>query len=482
VSGKLLKAYHALPEWAQSIAAAGRGVYLSCWRYDRNTEQLVSQALARDTWTSEQWKVWQADRLSYILHRAATAVPFYQAFWAKQSLSAGQKPWLVLESWPILEKEEVRKNPRAFVAKDCRTWRMFPEHTSGTSGTPLTLWRRRQTQIAWYGLLEARLRRWHSVSLHDRWAILGGQSIVPVSRKTPPFWIWNPALHQLYLSSFHLSQEFSQYYLDAIRLYEVKYLLGYTSAIEFLAREVLRMGITHLKMTIVLTNAEPVSTRQRNVISEAFQCSLRDSYGMAEMVAAASECPAGKMHLWPEVGLIEVVDENGRVPDGIFGDLVCTGLLNEDMPLIRYRVGDSGAIEPIGDSPCECGRRLPMLATLEGRTDDVLQTADGRQIGRLDPIFKGGLPVIEAQIVQETLTRIRVRFVPSSDYSGDSAIRLMNAVRDYVGPMEMILEPLARIPREPNGKFRAVVSRLNEADKRGKQPRRGKQIDSSQAQ
>ena len=124
---------------------------------------------------------------------------------------------------------------------------------------------------------------------------------------------------------------------------------------------------------------------------------------MAEMVAAASECSEGTMHIWPEVGIIEVFDDHGRVPDGLPGEFVCTGLLNADMPLIRYKVGDRGAIQPATASPCACGRSLASLSAIAGRVDDVLQTADGRRIGRLDPIFKGGLPVLEAQIIQETL-------------------------------------------------------------------------------
>src|ERR1700737_1527563 len=301
MSGTVVRMYQSLPEWARSLTAAARGVYLSRWRFDGSTDRLVCEALDREAWSPERWKQWQQQRLNYILLRAATKVPYYQAFWAKRSPKAGSRPWEYLENWPILEKEEVRRNPRAFVAEDCRTWWMFPEHTSGTSGTPLTLWRRRETQLHWYALGEARMRRWHGVSRHHPWAILGGQLIVPVSKNTPPFWVWNPALHQLYMSSFHLSPQFAPHYLDALELRNVKYLLGYTSALEFLAREAIRLGRMNLKMAVVLTNAEPVSSVQRSLISEAFQCPVRDSYGMAEMVAAGSECSEGNMHLWPEV-------------------------------------------------------------------------------------------------------------------------------------------------------------------------------------
>jgi len=78
---------------------------------------------------------------------------------------------------------------------------------------------------------------------------------------------------------------------------------------------------------------------------------------MAEIVAAASECESGKLHLWPEVGWVEILENNQPVPNGTAGDLVCTGLLNRDMPLIRYRVGIvalyQACIRPVlADAPC----------------------------------------------------------------------------------------------------------------------------------
>jgi phenylacetate-CoA ligase len=102
---------------------------------------------------------------------------------------------------------------------------------------------------------------------------------------------------------------------------------------------------------------------------------------MAEIAAAASECTAGTLHLWPEVGWVEVFESAQPIDSGAPRDLVCTGLLNTDMPLIRYRVGDSGVL-PVVHEACSCGRTLPTLASIEGRADDLLYTSDGRRIGR----------------------------------------------------------------------------------------------------
>ncbi|MBI3666347.1 MAG: phenylacetate--CoA ligase family protein [Acidobacteria bacterium] len=418
----------------------------------------MAEAIEREHWSAPQWNAWRQERLSRVLHRAATRVPYYREQWAARRRNGDRASWEYLENWPILEKETLRTNTAAFLADDCRAVWMFYEHTSGTTGKPLDLWWSRTTVREWYALFEARWRRWYGVSWHDHWGILGGQLVTPVSQRRPPFWVWNRALHQLYLSSFHLAPNLIPYYLDALRTYRVKYLLGYTSSLVALADEILCKGRTDLKMTVVVTNAEPVLDYQRRAIAEAFRCPVRETYGMAEIVAAASECQHGGLHLWPEVGLVELMEDNSPAPD--HGDLVATGLLNQDMPLIRYRVGDRASRNSI-ESLCPCGRTLPRIAAIEGRADDVLYTADGRKIGRLDPVFKAQLPIRQAQIIQTRLDCVRVRYVPASDFTPTAARSIAERIRSRMGEVEVILEPVDQIPREPNGKFRAVICSLS---------------------
>ena len=455
---RLLTLYHHLPPPARSLAASLRGYYLRSWRYGPETERLVEEALERERWSAEQWKRWQEQRLAYVLHRAATRVPYYRDQWSERRRKGDKASWEVLENWPILQKEPLRAHPQAFVADDCDIRRMFHEHTSGTTGKPLDLWWSRETVRAWYALFEARWRRWNGVSRHDRWAILGGQLVVPVSQTKPPFWVWNAALHQLYMSSYHLSSVTIPPYLDALRRHRIVYLLGYTSALYELACGALDAGRDDLTFRVVIANAEPVYAYQREAIERAFHCPLRETYGMAEIVAAAGECEASTLHLWPEVGWLEVLVDDLPAAAGAVGDLVATGLFNADMPLIRYRLGDCGALsaEQMG---CACSRTLPRLSGLEGRADDVLYTRDGRRIGHL-AVFRAHLPIRETQIVQETLERVRVRYVPADGFNAADARSIVERLQQRLGDVEVILEATESIPRGPNGKFRAVICQL----------------------
>lgn len=456
----LLKAYHSLPAPLRSVAASLRGLYLGYWRYGSETEQLIEEALDHESWSPNQWKVWREERLAYVLHRAATRVPYYREQWAARRRRGDRASSDYLENWPILEKGSIRDNPRAFVADDCNVRVMFREYTSGTTGKPLSLWNTKKTVRKWYALCEARIRLWNDVSRHKRWAMVGGQLVTPVSQRQPPFWVWNKGLNQLYMSSYHLAPDLIGPYLDAMSRYRVTYLIGYTSSLYALAQAVVESGRQGIDMTVAITNAEPVYDYQRTVIAQAFNCPVRETYGMTEIVATASECSARRLHVWPEVGWVEVIDDTRPLPAGTSGDLVCTGLLNPDMPLIRYRVGDRGTLAH-EHGTCSCGRTLPVIESVDGRVDDLLYTADGRRIGRLDPLFKGDLPINEAQIIQEALDCVRVRYVPTADFRSEHESIIINRLQARMGGVKVVMEPVTEVPREPNGKFRAVICRLS---------------------
>jgi phenylacetate-CoA ligase len=459
MSSTSLKYYHLLPPWGRSAVATTRGFVLRQWRYGPETDDLVASAVERESWSSECWKQWQEERLALILHRAATTVPYYETLWADRRRRGDRSSWEVLSNWPVLDKELLRAAPRAFVSRDRSTRTMMPEQTSGTTGKPVMIWKSRSTLRSLYAIAEVRERNWNDVSRNDRWAMCGGQLVVPVKQARPPFWVWNAAMNQLYASSYHISSSTAPAYGEALRRYDIVYLWGYSSSLYALGEALLRRGNEPVPLRVAITNAEPVEPHQRETIRKAFLCPLRETYGMSENVIAASECSEGTLHLWPEIGHLEVLDENGMAPTGTVGEFICTGLLNEDMPLIRYRVGDRGALRSMA-SGCSCGRSLPSLAFVEGRNDDVLLTKDGRRIGRLDPVFKQDIPLRGAQVEQTGLDQIVLRYVPGEGFDSRHARQLADGLRERLGDVGVELQEVAELPRTPAGKFRAVICSL----------------------
>ncbi len=455
----LLSLYHALPGPLRNTVASLKGYQLKRWRYSRETDVWAREASERERWSQAQWHDWLQSRLPQILQQAVQSVPYYRDYWASQKGKAGPQAYLNLENWPILTKEVVRQHPRDFLSDDCDPRKMIHEHTSGTTGTPLDLWQTKSAARLWYAIYEARTRGWNGVSRHDRWGILGAQKVVSPQRRKPPFWVWNAALKQLYLSAAHLAPWSSLSYIDAIEKYRLRYLLGYTNSLAYLAHSVLETG-RKVELKVVITNGEPLSDVQRKTIQEAFNCPVCETYGMSEIACGAAECEAGTMHIWPDVGIIEIVDDAGNpVPAGNAGRIVATGLINGEMPLIRYDTRDRGSV-PAVPKPCPCGRQLPALEKIYGRYDDVIITKDGRRLVQFDGIFDSGLHIKEGQIIQKSLEQFLVKVVPAAGWTDKDADQLRLALTRRLGEATVTIEPTAFIERTWAGKFRVIVSEM----------------------
>lgn len=464
MNNTLLSLYHTLPYPLKSVAATIRGHQLKSWRYGKDTEQLIADAIHRETWTDQQWQNWQENQLENVLHRAATQVPYYRRYWAARRKAGDKSSCEVLANWPILEKDQLRQQPLQFLADDCKPKQMFHEHTSGTSGTPLTIYQSKETVRFWYALFEARWRRWYGISNKDRWAIFGGQLIAHFDRQTQPYWVWNAGMHQLYCSVYHLKPATIQHYLNALISHQITYIYGYASALYTLAQIAMGQNLQPPKIKLLLNNAEPLYDHQRDKIESFFQAPIYDTYGMSEAICAASECKHGIMHLWPEAGVYEVLDkENHQVKKNQSGRLISTGLINPNMPLIRYEIGDFGALD-WDFQPCKCGRTLPKLVSIEGRTDDLIITKDGRTIGRLDPIFKQGFHIREAQIIQEDYEKFLIQYVKDDNFCENDLHGMRDSLCQRVGDVDVTFKAVDKIPRTKSGKIKAVISKVKQSD------------------
>jgi phenylacetate-CoA ligase len=248
-------------------------------------------------------------------------------------------------------------------------------------------------------------------------------------------------------------------YVDKLTEIRPALIIGYPSSLHALATYCTRHGITTVRPRLVITTAETLLDLQRQVIEEAFGCRVADQYGSTEMVHFVSQCEAGGYHVHPEHGIVEIVDATGRrAPPGVRGEVVCTGLVNRSMPLIRYRLGDQATL---ADGRCPCGRAFPLLREIHGRNEDVVFTADGRPLGRLDPVFKGAEGIEETQIVQSDVDSLDIYVVASDRFTAIEQSKLAEQLRSRIGDGTALkFHRVPSIAREGNGKFRAVVSRV----------------------
>ena len=441
--------------------------WCNAWRLDRlrhglDYRQAIKQIHSRDLWSAEQFRDYQQGQLTALLAHARQHVPYYEQSLAGIDLAAITPDNLA--RLPILTKEVVRANPLALVDRRLDPGKLIVMHTSGTTGTPLRLFRDVALNSTAFAYVDARCReaftrrRAGMRRAVNSSVTIGGNLVAAPGRSKPPFWVYNGRWKQLYMSSYHLSARNLPHYVQAMRRYACDYIEGYPSSLYAVARHIIDNRLTPVTFKCAFTTAETLLEHQRGAIEQAFGCRLYDQYGAGEMCVLAAECEAGSMHISPDYGIVEVVDNAGLpVPAGTRGHLVCTSLVNFVQPFIRYRVGDIGAIAA---APCECGSSLPVLAQLEGRVDSVLMTRDGRPIGRLDPVFKGAQGIAEAQIVQDDFERFRVRIVPGADYKPKHGQAVVEALAHRVGAAAISLELVEQIERTAAGKFKAVVCNI----------------------
>ncbi|MBK8185300.1 MAG: hypothetical protein IPK63_21300 [Candidatus Competibacteraceae bacterium] len=167
--------------------------------------------------------------------------------------------------------------------------------------------------------------------------------MLPEQNKSP-FWRYDFAQNNLLMSSYHLSEKNLPSYYNKLKIYAPEEIIGYPSSLYRIARYILDSGKQPLKPYVVITTAETLLAYQRVALENAFACPIIDQYGCTEMAFFASQCEYGTMHFHPEHSIVEILDQNADLANEGTGALISTGLVNQSMPLIRYKVGDRVSI------------------------------------------------------------------------------------------------------------------------------------------
>jgi len=134
-------------------------------------------------------------------------------------------------------------------------------------------------------------------------------------------------------------------------------------------------------LELIETTGEPLLETERQLIEEAFGGPVYDAYGLSECVVGVECCEHKGYHFWPDAVKVEILDPESQeqVPEGQSGEIVVTSLMQEHMPIVRYRSGDRGHLEHLETSFCQCGVNLPRVF-YEGRLSPSLEMPRGVQI------------------------------------------------------------------------------------------------------
>lgn len=460
VSDSLYSAvYPRLPVTVQNWACTIGGWSRFRRRYTRHFHEVSARWNESIDWPAERLIEHQRERLDRMLRIARDSVPYYRDLpepSAKRDASEAIRE--ALGQIPPLEKRAYRDQPRAFISRYVPARRLMTGQTSGTTGTALSLWYSPETLAEEYATVW-RMRRRVGVNVDDPQISFNGQIIVPISQQEAPFWRTNLHTHQTLFSIYHMTPSNLRSYIDAMHTTPARYVQGYPSSIHLVALALLEEGrpLPKGRLAGIFTSSESLLAFQRETIERAFGAPILDRYGVSEFAVSMTECEAHRLHVDMEFCIVEV-EATEETEDSVTGPLLITGLGHDATPLFRYRIGDVGTR---AKHPCPCGRAGDSFFEVDGRIEDYVATPDGRLVGRMDHVFKDQLEVAEAQILQRDPNSILVLILPRAGYSEASERSVIRQIRSRLGTeIDIRLEVVGSIAREPNGKFRAVKSEV----------------------
>jgi phenylacetate-CoA ligase len=420
----------------------------------------VRRALERSQWwMPETLERYQVERLRSLLARAGERVPYYRRLFKEIRFDPESACSLQdLERLPFLTKDAIRKNLQDLKEPGARL-ALF--NTGGSTGEPLQFYIGKE-RVSHDVAAKWRATRWWGVDIGDPEIVVWG-SPIELGAQDRVRGIRDRALRTELLPAFEMSEKRLDEFLDSIAAVRPKMLYGYPSALSLIAEHAAARGrdLSSVGIRVAFVTAEQLYEHQREAIAGGFGCAVANGYGGRDLGFVAHQCPEGGLHVTAEDVIVEIVDEEGRtVPRGERGEIVVTHLSSGGFPFVRYRSGDVGALS---DWLCLCGRGLPILDAVQGRTTDFVVSEDGTVMHALALIYAvRDVPGVKNfKVIQEDRAHTRVFLVPENGLSQDAEDKIRERLAARLGrSVRISMERVSEIPRSASGKHRYVESRV----------------------
>ena len=392
-------------EWPRALTGETATIFSTLFDLER-TERLPPDALAR----------LQAVQLDRLLRHASAQVPFYADRLKAAGYRAGKTA--AAEIWPaipILTRSDIQEAGDRLRAKS------FPKShgavqersTSGSTSRPVRIATTQYTSFLWT-CANMRDRLWHDIDLGGTLVLLtdgarkmGRQPFVELGS-----WSLEAASLRRAGKQFKVNPSLQIGDLvRTIRKIHPAYIQTRPSQLNLLIKQCETSGERFAGLRAIFCLSEIVTDTLRQACRDILGAPIIDCYSCAEMGYLALQCPeAGHLHVQSEMVHVEILRADGQpCASGETGRVVATSLHNYAMPLIRYEIGDEAEV----GAACACGRGLPVIQKVLGRTQDYLKLRSG-QLVRADThhyAIARIAPIIEFQIVQRSLERLEIRLV-----------------------------------------------------------------------
>ena len=409
-------------------------------------------------WQTERLAAFQLQRLRHLMKDVAENVPYYRDLFGQSAFDpASIQSTTDLQRLPFLTKSLIRANTEGL--KHAKAQNLARYNTGGSSGEPLIFYignKRVTADVA----AKWRATRWWNVDIGDPEIVVWGSPIELGKQDRIKHWR-DKLMRTELLPAFEMSEGKLDQFIATIRRKRPKMLFGYPSALTHIGKHAQKRGIvmSDLGIKVAFVTSERLYDDQRATISQVFGCKVANGYGGRDAGFIAHECPAGGMHLTADDIVVEIVSEDGQVQaPGVAGEIVVTHLSTNEFPFIRYRTGDIGVL---GTALCICGRGLPLLQDIQGRSTDFVVAADGTVMHGLSLIYiLRDLPGVKSfKVIQESKQLTRVLLVTDETFTSDAVAKIVAGFKQRLGAeVSVVVDLVESIPAEKSGKFRYIIS------------------------
>jgi len=411
----------------------------------------------------EQNREMHWDRVRAVVEHAYATTPFYRA----RLDSAGIKPADLhtihdLTHIPQLTRQDILENRDELWSRNYKREELLEAFTGGTTDTPVPLLRD-PACIGEKMAVQLRFNAWANYFPGDKTFYLWGAR---QDFAENPSWKWRMYERFLMRRTWAQTSVFNEEVLEkhwrTLNEFRPRVIYAYPSAAaifcEYLRDQ--KKEVRHRPVSMIVT-AEPLLPEQRAVITEVLGCPVYEHYGTRDFGLIAAECERQSgMHVHPSIAHVEFIPVEGAEVEGLH-EILVTDLMNLGQPMIRYKINDCTVIGP---EKCACGRGYPLMQKIVGRTTDVITLPNGDRV--LGVVLPGRIlqvcPAIKKiQIIQETLSDFRIRYVPGVDFNIAELDNLKAKLTKYLCPgLNWTFEAVDDIPREKSGKARFCISRV----------------------
>lgn len=430
----------------------------------KHSTRSVFRRMERSQWCSpEEVYALQLSRLRDFLLECEKHVPYYRNLFKTHSFVPGKINSVSdLARLPLLTKNIIRKEFESLRSEKQESVRLFS--TTGSTGDPLRF-NISKTRISHDVAAKWRATRWWDVDIGDKEMVIWS-SAIELTKQDRAKQIRDLLFRTRLISSSAMSVNDMDRFIDSILRYQPKMLFGYPSSMTLIAQRAEKKGVKldSLGIKVVFCTAERLFPHQRDVLEKIFGCPVANGYGGRDAGFIAHECPQGKMHITAEDIVVEVVDDQGiPLPAGVPGEVVITHLYSTGFPFVRYKNGDIAALDNKG---CTCGRGLPLLKDIHGRTNDILLAEDGSVVLAVAiALVLRDMPGVNGfKIIQESLLKCNLQLVTDNLYNKiSSEIKIRHVFYERLGKnMRLEIDYVDSIVPEASGKYRYVVNKIRD--------------------